>query len=202
MVAWVINCHWIDDLDASGLGSLVQIFKEVRDSGRSIALTGNKRVGQTVKLVRLEEFFCWDNNMESAIYNVTFSQSIENKLDSFFGEIGADICEVALYLGRMEGKLKARVMEVLIPVLAELSAVEAITIKNSSICKQVLKSVGFESKNYWKAIRRLLAKKNPEVRVALESLLEELSVDDKGKPDKAIAAMAAKTYEKFDHFIQ
>ena len=103
-----INCHWIDDLDSSGLGSLVQIFKEVRDSGRSIALTGNKRVGQTVKLVRLEEFFCWDNNMESAIYNVTFSQSIEIKLDFFFGEIGADICEVALYLGRMEGKLKAR----------------------------------------------------------------------------------------------
>ena len=42
----IINCHWIDDLDSSRLGSLVRIFKEVRDSGRSIALTGNKELAR------------------------------------------------------------------------------------------------------------------------------------------------------------
>lgn len=77
-----------------------------------------------------------------------YAQSTEGKLDSFFGEIGADIAEVALYLGRMEGKLKARAKKVLIPVLAGLAGVEAVEMKDSTVCKEVLKSVGFEAKDY------------------------------------------------------
>ena len=111
-----------------------------------------------------------------------------------YGEIGADIAEVALYLGRMEGKLKARAKKVLIPVLAGLAGVEAV--EDSTVCKEVLKSVGFEAKDYRKATTKLLGNESPDVRAALKSLLEELSVDNKGKPDEVIAAMAAKTLKK------
>ena len=125
-----------------------------------------------------------------------YAQSTEGKLDSFFGEIGADIAEVALYLGRMEGKLKARAKKVLIPVLAGLAGVEAVEMKDSTVCKEVLKSVGFEAKDYRKATTKLIGNESPDVRAALKSLLEELSVDNKGKPDEVIAAMAAKTLKK------
>ena len=66
----VVNCQWIDEMNSSALGALVQIFKEVQGSGRSIALTGNHRARMTVKLVRLDDFLGWKNNPESAIYSV------------------------------------------------------------------------------------------------------------------------------------
>ena len=96
----------------------------------------------------------------------------------------------------MEGKLKARAKKVLIPVLAGLAGVEAVEMKDSTVCKEVLKSVGFEAKDYRKATTKLLGNESPDVRAALKSLLEELSVDNKGKPDEVIAAMAAKTLKK------
>ena len=96
----------------------------------------------------------------------------------------------------MEGKLKARAKKVLIPVLAGLAGVEAVEMKDSTVCKEVLKSVGFEAKDYRKATTKLLGNKSPDVRAALKSLLEELSVDNKGKPDEVITAMAARTLKK------
>ena len=98
----------------------------------------------------------------------------------------------------MEGKLKARAKKVLIPVLAELAGVEASDIKASSVCKQMFKTVGFNAKDYRKATSRLLACEEIKVRAALKSLLEDLSVDNKGNPDEIVAAMASKTLKRLN----
>ena len=52
----VIELSNIDFLDSSGLGALVQIAKQCKESKRSFILVGNARVTQTIKLVRLEDF--------------------------------------------------------------------------------------------------------------------------------------------------
>ena len=57
----------IDFLDSSGLGALVQIAKQCKDSKRTFVIVGNSRVKQTVKLVRLEEFLHLVDDLPTAL---------------------------------------------------------------------------------------------------------------------------------------
>ena len=66
----VFDLSKIDFLDSSGLGVLVQIAKQCKDSKRSFAVVGNSRVTQTVKLVRLEEFLNLVNDMPTALSRI------------------------------------------------------------------------------------------------------------------------------------
>ncbi len=63
----VIDLVKIDFLDSSGLGVLVQVAKQCKDSKRRFAVVGNARVIQTVKLVRLEDFLHLMENLEEAV---------------------------------------------------------------------------------------------------------------------------------------
>ena len=62
----VFDLSKIDFLDSSGLGALVQLAKQCKDAKRSFVVVGNARVTQTVKLVRLEGFLHWVNDLVSA----------------------------------------------------------------------------------------------------------------------------------------
>ena len=63
----VIDLSKIDFLDSSGLGAMVQVAKLCNDAKRSFLVVGNARVGQTVKLVRLEAFLHLVPDLESAL---------------------------------------------------------------------------------------------------------------------------------------
>ena len=63
----VLDLSNIDFLDSSGLGALVQIAKQCQDSKRSFSIVGNPRVGQTIKLVRLEEFLNLSPDLNTAL---------------------------------------------------------------------------------------------------------------------------------------
>tara|TARA_B100000700_G_C15005791_1_gene838443 strand:+ start:121 stop:477 length:357 start_codon:yes stop_codon:yes gene_type:complete len=52
----VFDLSQIDFLDSSGLGALVQLAKQCKESKRAFLVVGNPRVTQTIKLVRLGEF--------------------------------------------------------------------------------------------------------------------------------------------------
>ena len=57
----------IDFLDSSGLGALVQLAKLCNKNKRSFIVVGNARVGQTIKLVRLEDFLNFSHDLTSAL---------------------------------------------------------------------------------------------------------------------------------------
>ena len=65
----VLELSNIDFLDSSGLGALVQIAKQCKESKpkRSFVIVGNARVVQTIKLVRLEEFLHLVPDLRTAI---------------------------------------------------------------------------------------------------------------------------------------
>lgn len=63
----VIDLSKIDFIDSSGLGALVQLAKECRDSKTRFLVVGNARVVQTVKLVRLEEFLHLQPDLPTAL---------------------------------------------------------------------------------------------------------------------------------------
>lgn len=63
----VIDLSRIDFIDSSGLGALVQLAKQFKDSSSEFLVVGNPRVVQTVKLVRLEEFLHLQADLESAL---------------------------------------------------------------------------------------------------------------------------------------
>jgi anti-sigma B factor antagonist len=65
--AVVVDLSKIDFLDSSGLGALVQLAKDFQTIGRRFLVVGNARVGQTVKLVRLETFLHLQPDLETAI---------------------------------------------------------------------------------------------------------------------------------------
>jgi hypothetical protein len=101
-----------------------------------------------------------------------------------------------LYLGRVEGKLKQRAKNVLLLVLADLSGVSVVELKNSPVCKSVLKFAGTEGKAYRAATQRLLSNNSAKTKAALKTLLDNLSVDSKGKIDEVVAPLAAETLKK------
>jgi hypothetical protein len=125
-----------------------------------------------------------------------YANTAEGQIDCFFAEQGADFAEIALYLGRVEGKLKARAKNVLLPVLADLSGASIDRLKDSIVCKTVLKVVGTDGKDYRAATDRLLNDDSQETKAALKKMLEELSVDKNGKPNDVIAPLAAKILKK------
>jgi hypothetical protein len=122
----------------------------------------------------------------------------EGQIDSFLADAGADLAEVALYLGRVEGKLKQRAKKVLLPVLAELSGVSIEHLKSSPVCKSLLKVAGTEGKDYRAATKRLLASDSEQSKAALRHMLEELSIDNKGETDDVIAPLASKILNKLN----
>ncbi|MEM9543187.1 MAG: STAS domain-containing protein [Cyanobacteria bacterium P01_E01_bin.42] len=63
----------IDFVDSSGLGALVQLVKKAQTAGGSLQIVTNARVTQTVKLVRLEKFLSLQENLDTAIANVSKS---------------------------------------------------------------------------------------------------------------------------------
>ena len=63
----IIDLSRIDFIDSSGLGALVQLVKNCKESGNPFALVGNARVVQTVKLVRLEAFLNLQPTLEAAL---------------------------------------------------------------------------------------------------------------------------------------
>ena len=63
----IIDLSRIDFIDSSGLGALVQLVKNSKESGNPFALVGNARVVQTVKLVRLETFLNLQPSLEAAL---------------------------------------------------------------------------------------------------------------------------------------
>jgi anti-anti-sigma factor len=66
----VLDLSQIDFIDSSGIGALVQIAKKIQSSGGSLQLIANPRVMQTVKMVRLEQFFKIQPSVEAALENV------------------------------------------------------------------------------------------------------------------------------------
>lgn len=67
----VIDLSRIDFIDSSGLGALVQLAKQCKESGCQFLVVGNARVVQTVKLVRLEEFLHLQPDLETALGRLT-----------------------------------------------------------------------------------------------------------------------------------
>jgi anti-anti-sigma factor len=63
----IIDLSRIDFIDSSGLGALVQLAKNCKESGTQFALLGNARVVQTVKLVRLETFLNLQPSLADAL---------------------------------------------------------------------------------------------------------------------------------------
>ena len=63
----VFDLSKIDFLDSSGLGSLVQLAKQCKESKRSFFIVGNPRVTQTIKLVRLEDFLNLSPDLPTAL---------------------------------------------------------------------------------------------------------------------------------------
>jgi anti-anti-sigma factor len=63
----IIDLSRIDFIDSSGLGALVQLVKNCKESGTQFALLGNARVVQTVKLVRLEAFLNLQPSLADAL---------------------------------------------------------------------------------------------------------------------------------------
>jgi anti-anti-sigma factor len=63
----IIDLSRIDFIDSSGLGALVQLVKNCKESGTQFALIGNARVVQTLKLVRLEAFLNLQPSLADAL---------------------------------------------------------------------------------------------------------------------------------------
>ena len=63
----IIDLTKIDFLDSSGLGALVQTFKECKKLKLGFSVVGNSRVAQTIKLVRLGDFLNLKSNLDDAL---------------------------------------------------------------------------------------------------------------------------------------
>ena len=63
----IIDLSRIDFMDSSGLGALVQLVKNCKESSTPFALLGNARVVQTIKLVRLETFLNLQPSLDAAL---------------------------------------------------------------------------------------------------------------------------------------
>ena len=63
----IIDLTKIDFLDSSGLGALVQTFKECKKLKLGFSVVGNSRVAQTIKLVRLGDFLNLKSTLEDAL---------------------------------------------------------------------------------------------------------------------------------------
>ena len=67
---FILDLSKIDFLDSSGLGALVQTAKECKKLKLNFSVTGNSRVVQTIKLVRLGEFLNLESSLDNAIKNL------------------------------------------------------------------------------------------------------------------------------------
>jgi hypothetical protein len=150
---------------------------------------------KSITVLETGEVFTRLNDFRDFLFDY-YANTTEGQIDCFFAEQGADFAEIALYLGRVEGKLKARAKNVLLPVLADLSGTSIERLRDSIVCKTVLKVVGTDGKDYKAATDRLLNDNSQETKAALKKMLEELSVDKNGKPNDVIAPLAAKILKK------
>lgn len=65
----ILDMSQIDFIDSSGIGALVQVAKKVQQANGKLQLIANSRVMQTIKMVRLEQFFKIQPNVEAALEN-------------------------------------------------------------------------------------------------------------------------------------
>jgi len=65
----ILDMSQIDFIDSSGIGALVQVAKKVQQVNGKLQLIANSRVMQTIKMVRLEQFFKIQPNVEAALEN-------------------------------------------------------------------------------------------------------------------------------------
>lgn len=65
----ILDMSQIDFIDSSGIGALVQVAKKVQQANGKLQLITNSRVMQTIKMVRLEQFFKIQPNVEAALEN-------------------------------------------------------------------------------------------------------------------------------------
>ncbi|WP_225894684.1 STAS domain-containing protein [Leptolyngbya sp. O-77] len=65
----ILDMSQIDFIDSSGIGALVQVAKKVQQASGKLQLIANSRVMQTIKMVRLEQFFKIQPNVEAALEN-------------------------------------------------------------------------------------------------------------------------------------
>lgn len=65
----ILDMSQIDFIDSSGIGALVQVAKKVQQLNGKLQLIANSRVMQTIKMVRLEQFFKIQPNVEAALEN-------------------------------------------------------------------------------------------------------------------------------------
>ena len=125
-----------------------------------------------------------------------YLKSDEGRLDKFFGTVGSDLTEVAIYLGRLEGRLKPRTKKVLTPILADLAGTTTAEMNDSPIYKEVRKAAGYNASTYKEACISLRSSHDENTKRLFKKLLEDLSVDGRGKPDEVISAMASKILKK------
>lgn len=127
-----------------------------------------------------------------------YSDSLEGQLDRFFGEYGAEIAEIVMFIGRIEGNLKNRVKSILMKRLSIMSGFSIDDIKTSKVYKAVFKAVGFDSRDFKQSVKSFGEKvyKNPELYFLLENTLNDIIVDGKGVVDELMAALVRKTLKK------
>jgi anti-anti-sigma factor len=65
----ILDMSQIDFIDSSGIGALVQVAKKLQQVNGKLQLIANSRVMQTIKMVRLEQFFKIQPNVEAALEN-------------------------------------------------------------------------------------------------------------------------------------
>lgn len=63
----ILDLSQIDFIDSSGLGALVQLAKQAKTPDGTFQIVTNARVTQTVKLVRLDSFFCLQPTVDAAL---------------------------------------------------------------------------------------------------------------------------------------
>jgi anti-anti-sigma factor len=66
----ILDLSQINFIDSSGLGALVRIAKNLKESKGKLQIVTNARVTQTVKMVRLEQYLELQPDLDTALANL------------------------------------------------------------------------------------------------------------------------------------
>lgn len=180
--------HFSEKIGESGeLDLVLEGFCHLRNGRRSFLASRAEKI----TIVETGEIFSNSSEFRRHLID-QYLNSEEGKLNQFFGNVGADLTEVAFYLGRLEGKLKTRATTVLTPILADLAGITVAEMNSSPVYKKVRKAAGYDENAYQEACISLLNNKEEHTKRQFQQLLEELSVDGRGKPDKLISEKTSK----------
>lgn len=179
--------------DNGGPDVYVDGFCHMRNARRTFLASRAK----SITIVATGEIFNDVNQFRDYLGGI-YSNSLEGRLDAFFGSHGAEISEIVLFIGRAEGRLKNRVKKILLDSLAELSGVSVDDLKTSKVCKEVFKVVGFDSRDFKQSVKNFGEKvyEDRTLYASLEDILGQIVVDNRGVVDEVMAAMVKKTLKK------